>query len=201
MALLRLGRRARAAAVAFALGAVPAHSPAAAPTREYEIKAAFLYNFTRFVAWPARAFSGPDAPLAIGVLGDDPFGPALEATIRGEVVRRHPLVVRRSGRIGDLVGCQLIFVSRSESGRLGPIFAALDHRPALTVSDIAGFASRGGVICFYLKGDRVRFMINPAAADRAGLKISSQLLSLGTIVGPEALDGNIDHELAAASPD
>ncbi len=156
----------------------------AAPSREYQIKAAFLLNFTQFVAWPAGAFASDDAPLVIGVLGDDPFGPALEETVRGERVRTHPIVVKRSRRAADLADCQLVFVCRSERSRTAEILRILGGRPALTVSETDDFAKRGGIINFYLEGRKVRFEINAEAAQREGLKISSQLLSLGRIVRP-----------------
>jgi len=159
-------------------------------SREYQIKAAFLFNFAQFVEWPATAFTNAEAPLCIGVLGEDPFGTALEQTVLGETVHSRKLIVRHSRRVEDLTACQLIFISKSEKGRLAEILSKLDGREALTVSEIDGFARRGGVINFYLDGNKVRFEINPAIAQREGLKMSSQLLSLGKIVQPEPVKEN-----------
>jgi len=169
-----------------ALGAFLARGAALAqevPSKEYEIKAAFLYNFVQFVKWPPSAFASSDAPLCIGVLGDDPFEGALDDTIRGEAVNGHKLVLLRSHNIDDLRGCQMIFVARSEKGDTAQILAAVNSRPILTVSEIDHFAQEGGDIDFYLSSGKVRFDINPGAARHGGLQISSQLLALGRIVG------------------
>jgi hypothetical protein len=154
-------------------------------SKEYQIKAAFLYNFVQFVKWPPDAFTSPDAPLDIGVLGDDPFEGALEDTVRGANVDGHKLVVIHSHSLDDLSHCQLIFITRSEEGQVVQILGTTGQRPILTVSEIERFAQNGGDIDFYLAGGKVRFEINPVAARHSGLKISSQLLALGRIVGGE----------------
>ncbi|MDB4793600.1 YfiR family protein [Methylacidiphilales bacterium] len=155
---------------------------AQAQSKEYQIKAAFLFNFAQFVQWPATAFPETDAPFCIGILGDDPFGDVLEDMIQGETINHHKLVVHRSARFEDLEDCQLIFISKSEAAQLPDILSKLDSKPILTVSEIDSFAENGGAIDFYLQGNKVRFEINPSSAQRCGLKISSQLLSLGKIV-------------------
>jgi hypothetical protein len=155
---------------------------ARADSREYQIKAAFLVNFMQFVTWPSNAFVNDDAPFCIGVLGDDPFGPALDQTVQGETVNRHKILVRRGRRIEDCKDCQMVFVSRSEEKNLPEILATLDSGPVLTVSETRGFARNGGIINFYLEGKKVRFEINPAVAQHDNLKISAQLLNLGKIV-------------------
>jgi hypothetical protein len=165
----------------FCLAAGPA--PAQESNKEYQVKAAFLYNFIQFVKWPPEAFPTPDAPLCIGVLGDDPFDGALEDTVRGEAVNGHKLTVIRSHNPDDLRGCQMIFVSRSAQGQMDQILAAVNDRPVLTVGEIDRFAEEGGDINFYLSAGKIRFEINPGAAKHCGLKISSQLLALGRIVG------------------
>jgi len=151
-------------------------------SKEYQLKAAFLFNFAQFVQWPATAFAGSDAPFCIGILGEDPFGDVLEDTVQGETINHHKLVVHRSRRSEDLMDCQLVFVCKSEAGRVGDILSQLDSKPILTVGDMDGFSGSGGAIDFYLQGNKVRFEINPGAAQRNGLRISSQLLSLGKIV-------------------
>lgn len=155
---------------------------AGAQSREYQIKAAFLYNFAQFVNWPPGAFANTNTPFCIGVLGDDPFGGALDATIQDETVNNHKIIVERSQKVEDLKNCQMIFVSKSEKRRVREILSELDSRPILTVSEVDGFAARGGGINFYLAGTKVRFEINPGVAQNDGLRISAQLLSLGRIV-------------------
>jgi len=157
-------------------------SAARAQKKEYQVKAAFLLNFAQFVEWPEAAFAGGDAPLCIGVLGEDPFGPALDEAVDGESIRNHKLTVRRARRIEDLTNCQLVFVSPSENKRVPEILAKIDARPVVTVSELAGFAKQGGTINFYHENNKVRFEINPASALQSGLKINSQLLRLGKIV-------------------
>jgi hypothetical protein len=152
--------------------------------REYQIKAAFLLNFVRFVEWPATAFPAPDTALRIGVLGDDPFGSALDDTVRGEMVRNRPLVVQRGRTLEELTGCHLIFVSRSEQAKVPEIIAYYNRQAVLMVSDIEDFANRGGTIDFFLDGKKLRFAINQTSAQQQSLKPSAQLLSLGKIVAP-----------------
>jgi hypothetical protein len=159
--------------------------PACAETREYQIKAAFLVNFMQFVTWPDSAFTNADAPFCVGVLGDDPFGATLDQTVQGETVNHHRIVIQRARRVEDCKDCHLIFVSRSEEKNLPVIMAKLDSGPVLTVSETRDFARRGGIINFYLEGNKVRFEINPSAAQRDKLKISAQLLSLGKIVAAQ----------------
>jgi len=155
---------------------------ARAQGKEYQIKAAFLFNFAQFVQWPESAFPDAGAPFCIGILGDDPFGGVLEDTIQGETINHHKLTVRHAQRFEDLENCQMIFICKSEESRLSGIFSKIDSKPILTVSEIDGFAENGGAINFYLQGNKVRFEINPGFAQRGGLKISSQLLSLGKVV-------------------
>jgi hypothetical protein len=155
---------------------------ARAESREYQIKAAFLVNFVQFVTWPSNVLANDGAPFCIGVLGDDPFGPTLDQTVQGESVNHHKIIVQRRQRIDDCKDCQMVFVSRSEEKNLPVILAGLDSGAVLTVSEIPGFARRGGIINFYLEGNKVRFEINPTVAERDKLRLSSQLLSLGRIV-------------------
>lgn len=153
-----------------------------AQTREYQIKAAFLFNFAQFVDWPTTAFADSTSPFYIGVLGDDPFGAALDETIQGAAINNHKIILVRSQQIGDLKNCQMIFVSKSEKRHISDILSSLDSRPILTVSEVDGFAQDGGGINFYLEGTKVRFEINSGVTQNDGLKVSSQLLSLGKIV-------------------
>jgi len=155
---------------------------AAAQPKEYQIKAAFLFNFAQFVEWPDSVFISPDAPFCVGVLGDDPFGGALDEAMRGEAIGNHKMTVQRSHQLADLKNCQMIFVSKSEKSHLQEIFGLIGSRPVLTVGDVSGFARSGGEINFIIEGTKVKFEINPDAARNCGLKFNAQLLSLGRIV-------------------
>jgi uncharacterized protein DUF4154 len=153
---------------------------AAAPT-EYEVKAAFLYNFARFVEWPRDAPGGEGA-FVVTVLGRDPFGSVLDDTLRGKTIDGKRVVVRRALRSEDVGHSHILFISDSEKDRLPDILKSLDAAPVLTVGDMSQFAERGGVIRFKVDQDRIRLEINVAAAQRSRLKISSQLLKLARIV-------------------
>ncbi len=149
---------------------------------EYQVKATYLYNFAKYVEWPAASFTSSDDSFNICVLGEDPFGHTLDDTIGGEVINGRRLVARRLSRVTEALKCQILFVGSSEGWRLEQILTALDNKSIMTVSDIPGFAERGGMINFRLEGAKVRFDINPAAARRAALALSSQLLKLARIV-------------------
>lgn len=158
-------------------------------SKEYQIKAVFLFNFVQFVEWPEGAFVDASTPICIGVLGEDPFGQALDEVIRGETIKGRPLTVVRARRLVDLSACHLIFISKSEARRLEDALTQLASRSVLTVSELDGFAQRGGIIAFFSDGKKVRFEINPASARRVNLKISSELLGLGKITGSDSSGG------------
>ena len=149
-----------------------------APANEYQVKAAFLFNFAKFVSWPAQAFRDANTPLVIGVLGRDPFGSHLDDTVRGERINNRQLVVRRYHSAAEIDKCHVLFISRSESDRLDQIVAALQHRTLLIVTDAEG-GKRGVIIRFITEGNRIRFKIDAEAAKAANLTISSKLLRLG----------------------
>ena len=149
---------------------------------EYEVKAAFLYNFIKFVEWPDAAFPDAGTPISIGVLGKNPFGPELETIIKDKTVKDRKVVVKRSGKIEDLRGCHLLFINSSEQDRLPEIIEDLRGKSVLTVGETKGFAQQGGVINFIMIENKLRFEINVDAAQRAGLKISSKLLGLAKII-------------------
>ncbi len=152
------------------------------PVHEYQVKAVMLFNFAHFVEWPPAAFADPSAPLVIGVLGEDPFGISLDEAVHGEKVGLRPLLVRRYQRTEDLDTCHLLFISRSEAGRLEEIIARLQNRSILTVSDAEGAALRGIMIRFVTEENRIRLRINLNAAKAAGLVLSSKLLRPAEIV-------------------
>lgn len=148
---------------------------------EYEIKAAFIYNFSRFIDWPKEA-GETDADLYFCVLGQDPFGEALES-LEGREVRGRTLKTRRLERVDERGDCAIIYISPSLDDDYAGLLDILNQdRGVLSVSDIDGFAENGGIIELYLEKDKVRFAINLEAARRAGLEMSSQLLRLARIV-------------------
>jgi hypothetical protein len=149
---------------------------------EYQVKAAFLYNFTQFTDWPATNFSTASAPIVIGIVGEDPFGSIMDDVVSGEVVGNHPLVIRRLRARDNLLGCHVLFISRSEQAQLPAILIQVKGHPILTVSDISDFAQQGGIVGLLLVNKKVKMEINQAAAIEAGLQISSKLLRLATIV-------------------
>jgi len=164
-------------------GGTPSRAQAEIP-REYQIKALFLFNFAQFVQWPPLAFSKPDGPFRIGILGEDPFDDFLDETVKGEKVDGHPLVVERYENPGDVKDCQILFISRSESGHLEDILAGLKDKNILTVGDGEGFLKSGGIIRFVTEENKIHFRINLEAAKRVNLTISSKVLRLAQIVGP-----------------
>jgi hypothetical protein len=155
------------------------------PTED-QVQAVFLYNFSRFVEWPAQTFATPDDPFVIGILGSDPFGARLDEAVRNEQVNGHPLTVRRFHNLAEVDNCQILFVDRSESARIGQILALLDHRSTLTVSQADGAAQRGVMIQFATENSRIRLRINVESARASGLTISSKLLRPAEIVGKGA---------------
>lgn len=165
-----------------ACGSVP-NVLAIEPPSEYQVEAVFVFNFSHFVEWPPRSFAGASDPFVIGILGSDPFGANLDEAVRGEQVNGHPLVVRRFRNIGEVEHCQILFIDRSESGRLGEILAALNGRSTLTVSQAEDAAERGVMIQFANENKRIRLRINVDSARAAGLTISSKLLRPAAIVG------------------
>jgi hypothetical protein len=148
---------------------------------EYEVKAAYLSHFGGFVEWPAKA-GAPTDPFYICVLGQDPFGPLLDAALKDETLGGAPMAARRLSGVEEAAGCRILFVSTSKEAQLAAILTALGKSNILTVSDISGFTRRGGMIQFVLEGNRVRFEINLAAAQRAGLTLSSELLKLAVAI-------------------
>jgi hypothetical protein len=170
-----------AAAAALVLSTVCGAGAQAPPRTEPEIKAAYLYTFGRFVEWPPRP-SRDDAAFTICVLGIDPFGATLDATLASGVMRGRKVVARRIAAPNEALACHVLFISASEERRLPAIVHALDHFDVLTVSDIPQFATRGGMIEFVKAGNRVRFEINLPSARDAGLSMSSELLRVASAV-------------------
>jgi uncharacterized protein DUF4154 len=151
-------------------------------TQEYDLKAVFLFQFTHFVGWPARSFRDENTPITIGVLGIDPFGSGLDEIVANETVGGRKLVVCRYRTVDQIQLCHVLFISSSESSRMIPILARLKGRSVLTVGDTKDFVAHNGIIGFTLSSNRLRLLINLAAADTARLTISSKLLRQAEIV-------------------
>jgi hypothetical protein len=146
---------------------------------EQELKAAYLYNFAKFVEWPADAFDPPSSPLRVCVFGEDPFGRLLDGVIQGQKVGEQGLVALRPDRIAELRSCHVLFVSRSERGRVGEILASVRKANVLTVGEGEEFLDKGGMIAFVWNDKKVRFFIEKKAVAQAPFKISSRLMALG----------------------
>lgn len=148
---------------------------------EYQVKAAFLYNFAKFVEWPPQAFKTPADPISICILGANPFGNALEQAVKGKAVEGRSFTVRQ---ISDLnpCHCHILFVTASERKHFRSKLGSLKASGVLTVGDSQGFAADGGIINLKLEDAKVRFEINVDAAVEEQLRISSKLLGLAQIV-------------------
>jgi hypothetical protein len=181
------GRRAAVLlAVACAVLGLSSPRPAQADSlAESEIKAAFMYNFAKFVQWPPAAFGQPQSPLSLCVIGEDAFGPALD-TIDHKLAQGHELHVRRRVHLEDAKSCHILFVAESEHARLPAVLRAVSGGSVLTISEIDRFAELGGVIGLYKDDNNIRFSINLEQAQAALLQINSQLLKLAKIVGRRA---------------
>ncbi len=151
-------------------------------SREYQIKAAFIYNFTKFVEWPADRFADENTPLILCVIGKDPFGAILENSFVGKTIKGRAIIINRNIGIDNLEICHVLFVSSSEQERVPQIVAALSGASVLTIADMNRFANQGGSINLVRRRNKIRFEINPDAANRAQLKLSPELLELATIV-------------------
>jgi hypothetical protein len=149
---------------------------------EYDVKAAYLFNFSRFVVWPARGAETANESFAICVLGRDPFGSSLTATIARETVAGKNVVAKQIVSPQDAGHCQVLFISSSEDRRLKQILEVLGTESILTVSDLPRFTERGGMVQFVLVENRVRFEVNSATTERAGLTLSSELLKVAANV-------------------
>jgi hypothetical protein len=147
---------------------------------EFQVKAACIYNFTKFVEWPPEAFPPErSSPFVIGVLGDDPFNGELQRAVQNKDVGGRGFVVRHLRNVGEAKSCHILFISRSERKSMGDILAVISILPILTISETERFVQSGGIINFLVEQNKVRFEINAEAAKKAGLKISSKLLNLG----------------------
>jgi hypothetical protein len=163
-------------------GCVAAARSQANAAGEYQIKAAFLYNFAKFVEWPAGSFSDASAPLRICVLGQDSFTQNLVAITSEKTVNGRKFEIDTVDDLQHARGCHILFIASSVTLPVKQIVEGLRGANVLTVGDINGFVEQGGMINFVLENDRVQFGVNRKAAEQAGLKISSKLLAVAKIV-------------------
>jgi len=168
--------------------AVVAAAAAASGPKEYVVKAACLFNFSKFIDWPTNAFSTPDSPFVIGIAGANPFGSDLQTMVQGHSVAGHPITVREIAPDDPAAGdCQILFISRATDSAAASLLQSLDKKPVLTVGETESFARCGGMIQFAVESSRLRFDINAESASRSGLNIRAQLLKLAREVrGREA---------------
>lgn len=168
--------------IGFALAwAVHVPAPAYAETvvsKEYQLKAAFLYNFAKFVEWPPEAEQDAKDVFVIGIFGDDPFGMDIDELLADKTVNEKRIEVRRFRSLGEVAPCRILFISSSETQKLRAVMERLQSKGVLTVGETDDFMENGGMINFVMEGNKVRFEINAQAADKAKLKLSSQLLKL-----------------------
>lgn len=153
-----------------------------AAQREYSIKAGFIYNFTKFIQWPESSFSGEQDKFVIGILGEDPFEDALDLLERKKKTGGREIAIQRFSSLRGIKKCQVLFVSSSEKNYIEKITRKFADSPVLLLGDTPGFAEKGIGINFYTRQNKVRFEFNRKALERAGIKVSSQLLNLGRMV-------------------
>ncbi len=175
-------KRLRRCGCLLVLGIFATSAVSAPGVDEYQVKAAFLYNFAKFVEWPPQAFKSDKDPIRICVLGQDPFGRTLGDAVDGKIVLGRKFVITEVPDVGQATECHMLFVSSSERKRFRTIFVELRSRGILTIGETEGFATQGGMVNFKLEDGRVRLEINVEAAGEAKLRISSQLLNLAQIV-------------------
>ncbi len=185
----RLGKRLACLTAVLAVGAMIGLAPygaaraedlSAPASREYVIKAAFLYNFAKFTQWPAEIYTDPTAPVRICVLGDGHLGRAL-STLDGKQIKGRRVTTAHLTKAEDAVTCQVLYIEPSEKERLPGILKGLNGRPVLTVTDIPDPDSKSGIINLRIVAEKIRFQIDRNVAEAAGLDLSSKLLALADV--------------------
>lgn len=160
----------------------PAAAAEPAVSKEYQIKAAFLYNFTKFVEWPAEKFEGTNSPIVIGLFGKNPFGSALAEAVKDRRVNGRGIQIKQIDIPSEVKGMHVVFVGAAENNRLDGLEDALKEGSVLGVGESEAFLKRGGTIMFALENDKVRFEIDMNSAESAKLKVSAQLQKLARTV-------------------
>jgi hypothetical protein len=152
-----------------------------APTQfEYNVKAAYLYSFGRYITWPDSAFPIRDSEFVICLLGDDPFGEVLNVIAKTKTIQGHRIVIKKISSIEDLTHCHILFIPRTiKAEQLSPFVNKLQNKSILIVGESPGFIKNGACINFYFEGDQVRFEINSEAIRQEKLQIDAKLLNLG----------------------
>lgn len=150
-------------------------------SNESQAKAAFVYNFVKFVDWPKEAFSDNRAPIIVGLVGEDSTNSAIDQTINGKTANGRRLLIKRFPTFRSITRCHILFIGSSQKDNLRQILAAVGPS-VLTIGETERFAQMGGIINFTTVDHKLRFEINPAAAEKAGLKISAKLLSLALVI-------------------
>ncbi|HTD95252.1 MAG TPA: YfiR family protein [Chitinophagaceae bacterium] len=156
-----------------------------APSREYQLKAVFLFNFTQFVDWPPTSFDADESPLVIGILGANPFGSFLEETVSGEKINGHPVTVHYCQSDEDAQNCHLLFVNLPDVKKRKAIITTLKGKNVLTVSDASDFSKLGGMIKFFTSNNKIKLQVNLEATKESELVLSSKLLRLAEIFKSE----------------
>jgi hypothetical protein len=165
------------------VGAAPTN---AATATEYDLKAAFLFNFVLFTTWPESALPPAGEPFVIGIVGTDPFGQALDRVVSGEAVSGRPIVVRRFATAAEAGDSRMVYISRSEETRLPAVLGEFRGKPVLTVSDIERFAYAGGVIGLAVEQGKIRVQVNVDRAKASGLTIGAKLLRIARVISDES---------------
>lgn len=168
-------------ALLIALGFL-ARASAQSEYAEYQIKAAFLFNFAKFVDWPLDAFKDEKQPMTFCTIGDDPFRGALDEVVSGKMSGSHAIRIQHYKLPQDILGCHILFIGSQQKKRMAAIMDYLKNSPVLTVGESEGFVQQGGMIGFVLEDDKLRFNINLDSARHAQLRVSSRLLSLAKTV-------------------
>ena len=171
--------------IAISFGAIASPALAQAPANEAQVKAAFVYNFLKFIEWPSNTFVGPQDSLIVGIIGGGTTANATARLLAGKLVSGRPIGIRRL-EAGDAIGAfHAIFIGELEPRSAERALNAVEADAILSIGEDPGFVHRGGIIGLLVEGQRVRFEINADAAERASLKISSKLLALARIVNPQ----------------
>lgn len=171
----------KALLIVFLLSIISELAQAQTPPTEYEVKAAFIYNFAKFVEWPPNSFTSLTDPLRICVLGNSPVGADLQNIVADKRIGSRPLLVRHA-EISDIKGCHVLFIGLTESYPVQQALQAAQRTSVLTIGDMAGFLDRGGMINFIFDQSRIRFEVNLKASQGARLQLSSKLLNLAKSV-------------------
>ena len=183
---------------ALAMMTVMVSGGASQPLPEYQVEAAWLLNFARFIEWPAHRFPAAKSPFVLGIVGEDPFGKNLECTLESRKAQGRSFVLKRLSSEHSLKNCHIVFISSSERRKQRELCEKARQSAILTVSDMDDFIANGGMIRFIRKDMNVRFQINLEAAERAGLKFSAQLLKVAETVNGRYVAGKEQRRVQSA---